>query len=183
MELYFATGNKGKFEEAKSVIPELRELAIDLPEIQEIDPKKIIEEKLREALKHKNAGIIVEDTSFYFDCLKGSSEHGLPGPLIKWFLKTLGLDGLAKLAAKYGNVGAEVHTIIGYAERAKSIRYFEGVIRGIIVPPRGDKDFGWGPIFLPEGSEKTFGEMEHKEKLSFSMRKIAFQKLKEFLEK
>jgi len=67
MELYFVTGNKNKFEEAKSVIPDLQELAIDLPEIQETDPK------LRGALKHKNGGLIVEDTSLYFDCLVHSS--------------------------------------------------------------------------------------------------------------
>ena len=40
---YFITGNKNKFQEAKLIIPQLEQLDIDLPEIQEIDPQKVIE--------------------------------------------------------------------------------------------------------------------------------------------
>ena len=53
MPLYFITENKNKFEEVKSVIPDIEHLDMELPEIQEIDPKKIIETKLKEALNHK----------------------------------------------------------------------------------------------------------------------------------
>ncbi len=71
MEIYFITGNKNKFEEAKSVIPELQQLDIDLPEIQEIDAKTIIKAKLAEAFRYKQSEFIVEDTSLYLDCLNG----------------------------------------------------------------------------------------------------------------
>ena len=86
MALYFVTGNKNKFLEAKSVIKDLRQLDVELPEIQEINPKIIIKEKLLEALEHKDLELIVEDTSLYMDCL-----NGLPGPLIKWFMVKIGL--------------------------------------------------------------------------------------------
>lgn len=81
MRLLFITGNKGKFEEVKAALSFVEQFNVDLPEIQEIDSRKIIKFKLLEALRHKNAGFIVEDTSLHLDCL-----NGLPGPLIRWFL-------------------------------------------------------------------------------------------------
>jgi non-canonical purine NTP pyrophosphatase (RdgB/HAM1 family) len=177
MELYFVTGNKNKFEEAKAVIPDLRQLDIDLPEIQEIDAKIIIKEKLLEALKHQQAGFIVEDTSLYFDCI-----NGLPGPLIKWFLKTVGNEGLYKIVQGFGNPNAQAKTMIGYARSADDIHYFEGVIDGTIVAPRGETNFGWDPIFQPVGHDRTFAEMAKEEKNSMSMRRMAFENLKEYID-
>jgi non-canonical purine NTP pyrophosphatase (RdgB/HAM1 family) len=173
MSLYFITGNKGKFEEVKAVIPSVEQLDIDLPEVQSINSQEIIEAKLQSAFEHHEGAFIVEDNSF---TLKGM--NGLPGPLVKWFLKSIGNEGIVKLAELFGTeVDAKV--IIGYAENLESIQYFEGSIRGTIVEPRGDKGFGWDPIFQPEGYEKTFGEMEQEEKNSFSMRRVAVEKLKE----
>jgi non-canonical purine NTP pyrophosphatase (RdgB/HAM1 family) len=174
--IHFITGNIGKFNEIKSIYGDVEQMDIDLPEIQEIDPKAIIEAKLKEALKHHDGEFIVEDTSLYMDCL-----NGLPGPLIKWFLKTVGRDGLANIAEKLGKTKAEAKTIIGYAKSETEIQFFEGSIAGQIVMPRGDGGFGWDPIFLPDGYDKTFGEMSREEKNGLSMRKIATQKLKEFI--
>jgi non-canonical purine NTP pyrophosphatase (RdgB/HAM1 family) len=177
MALYFVTGNKNKFAEAKSVIPDLEQLDIDLPEIQEIDARAIIEAKLLAALEHHQGGFIVEDTSLYFDCL-----NGLPGPLIKWFLKTIGNEGLFKLVQGFGNANASAKTMIGYAKSPGDIHYFEGVIEGTIVAPRGETNFGWDPVFQPRGHDRTFAEMTREEKNSMSMRKMAFEKLKEFMD-
>jgi XTP/dITP diphosphohydrolase len=42
---------------------------------------------------------------------------------------------------------------------------FEGRVAGrIVFPPRGDKGFGYDPVFLPDGFERTFGEMSSGEK-------------------
>lgn len=120
---------------------------------------------------------IVEDTSLYFDCL-----GGLPGPLIKWFLATVGNEGLWNIAEKMENRKAEARTIIGHADKER-VLYFEGVVKGNIVSPRGTLGFGWDVIFQPEGHEKTFAEMAKEEKNAISMRRIAFEKLKEFLGK
>lgn len=176
MTLYFITGNKIKFEEAKSILSELEQLNIDLQEIQEVDAKKVIEAKLSEALKHKKAEFIVEDTSLYFDCL-----NGLPGPMIKWFMKSIGNEGLAKIAEKLGNNNAEARTIIGYVNEESKVYFFEGVIKGKIIFPRGSSDFGWGPIFQPDGFSKSFAEMSQEEKNSISMRRLALNKFKEFI--
>lgn len=178
MSLYFITGNKNKFQEVKSILDNVEQLDIDLPEIQDIDAKNIISAKLLEALNHKEGEFMVEDTSLYFDCLKG-----LPGPLIKWFLKTIGNAGLANLAEKLGNNKAEAKTIIGYAKNRDEIEFFEGSISGKIVAETGGSSFGWDPIFQPEGFDKTFAKMSAGEKNQVSMRKIAVEKLREFLTK
>lgn len=174
--LYFITGNQGKFKEVKAILPEIEQLDIDLEEIQEIDAKKIIEHKLNEAIKHKQGGFIVEDTSLYLEGL-----NGLPGPLIKWFLQSLKNEGLAELTMKLGNDKAEAVTIIGYAKNENDIHFFEGRIKGKIVKERGENGFGWSSIFQPNGHEKTFAEMEDEEKYSLSMRRLATEKLKNYL--
>ena len=57
---------------------------------------------------------------------------------------------------------------------------FEGRVEGHIVwPPRGDKGFGYDPIFVPRGYDVTFAEMEPEEKHKISHRADAFKKLKE----
>lgn len=58
------------------------------------------------------------------------------------------------------------------------VEWFEGRVDGMLVwPPRGDKGFGYDPMFLPEGREQTFGEMEESEKQSTSHRADAFGQL------
>lgn len=55
----------------------------------------------------------------------------------------------------------------------------EGLIDGeLVFPPRGDRGFGYDPIFRPEGSELTFGEMDPVEKDALSHRARAFARLK-----
>jgi XTP/dITP diphosphohydrolase len=55
----------------------------------------------------------------------------------------------------------------------------EGRVDGrLTFPPRGDKGFGYDPIFLPQTEDRTFGEMDEAEKDRFSHRSRAFAKLK-----
>ncbi len=175
--LCFVTSNQEKFTEIKSIIPEIKQLDIDLPEFQDIDPRKIIKAKLLEALKYVNAELIVEDTSLCLECL-----NGLPGPFIKWFEKSLGNDGVAKITEKLGNNKAVAIVVIGYAKSPDEIYFFEGKIDGRVVSPRGENGFGWDAIFMPDGYDITFGEMDRKEKSKFSMRTIASAKLRDFIE-
>lgn len=177
MSLYFITGNKNKFSEAKAIIPGLRQLDIDLPELQEINPEKIIAAKLDAARAYHKGHFIVEDTSLYIDCLPG-----LPGPLIKWFIKTINIGGLFDLCEKYKNHKAEAVLRLGYINNEGKIKFFSGRSQGTIVKPSGKNIFGWDPIFKPSGHEKTFAEMTRAQKNQISMRRQAFEKLKKHLE-
>lgn len=173
MTIHFITGSTHKLAEMQAIIGDVEQLDMDLPEIQEIDAHKIIRAKLKEALKHKKEAFMIEDTSLYFDALKG-----LPGPLIKWFMKTVGNEGLFKIADAFKNYGAEAKTIIGYTDGSGDVQFFEGSVRGTIVAPRGETTFGWDPLFQPDGKDKTFAEMSREEKNALSMRKLAAEKLK-----
>ena len=67
---------------------------------------------------------------------------------------------------------------LSLAQPNGAVESFEGEARGRIVwPARGDKGFGYDPIFVPEGHDKTFGEMSHDEKLPLTHRARAFEKL------
>ncbi|MBU1976165.1 MAG: non-canonical purine NTP pyrophosphatase [Nanoarchaeota archaeon] len=176
MTLYFITGNSNKLAEAKTIISDIEGLDIDLPEIQEIDPEKIIKEKLTEACKVRQGEFFCEDTSIYLDCL-----NGFPGPLIKWMLKTLGTQGIYDLVSKYPNHKITAKTIIGYTN-GKETKFFSGEVKGTLVKPRGETNFGWDPIFLPDGYDKTFAEMESAQKNMISMRRKSLEKLNEYLD-
>jgi len=187
MPIRFITENKDKFEEVRSILgaavptsvssTPLEQVEIDLPEIQSLDAHEVIKHKILAAEKHDQGEYIVEDTSLYLACLNDQ----LPGPFIKWFEKSIGIDGIVALAQKMGNDKARAVTLIGYINSAGEVNFFEGELSGKIVPARGNKDFGWGPIFEPEGQTKTFGEMERSEKHALSMRGIAAKRLSEFL--
>jgi inosine triphosphate pyrophosphatase len=178
MALKFITGNKNKFEEVKLIIPEIEQLNIDLPEIQELDPKKIIEHKLLNASQHHSGEYIVEDVSLNLECFN----YKFPGPLIKWLLKSIGNQGIADMVGQMGKDGVEATEIIGYISETGQISYFEGSVKGKVVSPKGDEGFGWSPIFLADGHTKTFGEMSREERNGISMRGMATRKLKEFLQ-
>jgi len=80
-----------------------------------------------------------------------------------------------------GNNKAEAKTIIGYSTGAGEVHFFEGVVEGEMVEPRGVLGWGWDPIFKPLGYTKTFAEMTPEEKTQVSMRKFAADKFKAFL--
>lgn len=175
MEIFYVTGNKHKLTEAQALISNLKELNLDLDEIQSLDPYEIIKHKLEEAKKKFNGNLIVDDVSMNLECI-----NGLPGPLIKWFIKSLGPLGLYNLTKNYKNNKAIVRCIIGLSINNK-IEFFEGVVNGKIVEPRGINGFGFDSVFQPDGYAKTYAEMTLYEKNKISHRSLALEKLKEYL--
>src|ERR1700719_2212054 len=103
MALFFVTGNAGKFREMSALLAgfELQQLNLDLDEIQSLDSQVVIEHKLEQAGKHQAGEFIVDDTAVIMDCL-----GELPGPLMKWFIKGIGLAGIADLVARYDTPAA-----------------------------------------------------------------------------
>ena len=60
---------------------------------------------------------------------------------------------------------------------------FEGQCRGrILTEPKGSGGFGYDPVFLPDGYDKTFAEMDDEQKNGISHRANALRKLKEYLD-
>ena len=108
--LRFITGNKTKFKEVQAALAPIlvQQLDIDLLEIQDLDPHKIIKYKLSEAMKHYPGELIIDDSSLYFECFN----YKLPGPFVKWFNESLGSKGYADLVKKMGKNKARAKTIL-----------------------------------------------------------------------
>jgi non-canonical purine NTP pyrophosphatase (RdgB/HAM1 family) len=176
-DVFFVTGNRFKLAEVEAVLGKMRHIDLDLPEVQELDSRKVVIAKAQAALQQGYSPVLIEDTSLLLH-----SMNGLPGPLVKWFLKAIGGEGVYQLGAAKNNCAAEVRTIFGLALGPQTLIYGEGVVQGTVVAPRG-RGFGWDSIFQPQGSEKTMGEMTPEEKSSFSMRVLALQDLREQLER
>ena len=175
--IHFITGNNGKFKEVKALLPDIERLEIDLPEEQSLDPQLVIRKKLEVAKQHHDGPIIVEDTSLYLNGL-----NGFPGPLIKWLLHAVGNQGIYDLCQKIHDNHASAKTVVGYDDGAGNVQFFEGELQGQIVKPYGNEGFGWDAIFQPDGLNETFAEMGGEYKPEFSMRSIAFNKLKDYLQ-
>jgi XTP/dITP diphosphohydrolase len=93
-------------------------------------------------------------------------------------------DGLKAETTSDGEVDrrASFICVLSLAWPDGHVESFEGVVRGQLVwPPRGDKGFGYDPIFVPEGETETFGEMPAEKKLPLTHRAHAFAKLKAYL--
>ncbi|KAF8940689.1 inosine triphosphate pyrophosphatase [Dissophora ornata] len=180
-KLLFVTGNKNKLEEMRSLLGEhfqLESINIDLPELQG-SSHEIAREKCKAAAEIAKGPVYVEDTGLGFGALKG-----LPGPYIKWFLESIGLEGLVKMLEGYTDKSAVAYCTIAYTTGPGSEPIlFEGSVNGSIVDPDGPRKFGWDPIFKPDGHNDTYASMDSSIKNTMSHRHNAVVKLRQYLEK
>ncbi|KAF9115042.1 hypothetical protein BGX27_009160 [Mortierella sp. AM989] len=180
-KLLFVTGNKNKLAEMQALLGEhfqLDSINIDLPEIQG-SSFEIAREKCKKAAEIAKGPVYVEDTGLGFGALKG-----LPGPYIKWFLESIGLEGLVKMLDGYSDKSAVAFCTIAYSPGPGSEPIlFEGSIQGSIVDPVGPRHFGWDPIFKPIGYDDTYASMDATIKNTISHRHNAVIKLRQYLEK
>lgn len=149
---------------------------LDLIEIQSLDPEEVIEYKAREAYKKLGRNILVDDVSLRLNAL-----GRLPGTLIKYFLEEIGNSGICQLLDGYEDRSAVATVTYGYYN-GKDFQTFVGETEGSISDePHGDYGHGWDPIFIPDGQQKTHGEMNHEEYTAVHPRNIAVKKLATFL--
>jgi len=188
MRLIFATNNKHKIEEIRSVIGDKLDLItleeagieIDIPE-----PHNTLEENAREKsrtiYKLTNTNCFSEDTGLEVDALNG--EPGVHSARFAGDERSFDKNIEKLLINLQGNPDrkARFRTIISLIMDGKEF-LFEGICKGTIIDhKRGDKGFGYDPVFVPEGADKTFSEMKLEEKNQYSHRKRAMDKLFVFL--
>ncbi|GAM86749.1 hypothetical protein ANO11243_047680 [Dothideomycetidae sp. 11243] len=177
-ELHFITGNKNKLAEVQAILGsagvKLSSQAIDLPELQGTI-EEITTDKCKRAAEVVKGPVLVEDT-----CLCFNAFNELPGPYIKWFLKSLGVHKLHLLLAGFEDKSAQAVCTFGYCEGpGHDVRIFQGRTDGKIVEARGPTDFGWDACFEYEG--QTYAEMPKAEKNQISHRGRALAKLTEWM--
>ncbi|CAK7267925.1 nucleoside triphosphate pyrophosphohydrolase ham1 [Sporothrix epigloea] len=185
LELNFVTGNANKLAEVKAILSPAAGAAspaditvtsckVDLLEIQAATMEEVTLDKCRRAVELIQGPVLVEDTCLCFDAL-----NGLPGAYIKWFMASLGHDGLNKLLAGHENKSAQAVCTFAYCKGpGEEPILFQGVTKGKIVPARGPANFGWDPIFEYEG--ETYAEMDKAKKNTISHRYKALQQLRNY---
>ncbi|PNH43456.1 hypothetical protein VD0004_g3989 [Verticillium dahliae] len=172
----FITGNANKLREVKAILEPaitVRSQAIDLEEVQGT-VEEVTEAKCRKAAEMVSGPVLVEDT-----CLCFKSLGDLPGPYIKWFMQSIGHQGLNNLLAAYDDKSADAVCTFAYSPGpGQKPILFQGRTRGTIVQPRGPPDFGWDAIFEYDG--KTYAEMDKAAKNKISHRGLALSKLQQW---
>jgi inosine triphosphate pyrophosphatase len=178
----FVTGNAKKLEEVRAIVGadasfSLTSKKIDLPELQG-EPEDVAREKARLAAAALDGPALVEDTSLCFNAL-----NGLPGPYVKWFLEKTGHEGLNNILAAYEDKSAYAQCVFAYASGPDDAKpmVFVGKTPGRIVPARGPTDFGWDPVFEPDGFDVTYAEMDKETKNSISHRFRALEAFRAYM--
>jgi non-canonical purine NTP pyrophosphatase (RdgB/HAM1 family) len=165
------TSSPHKAEEIAAIVgTALPTAALDLPEIQSLDLREVLRHKAREAFGRLGRPVVVEDVSLELVGLKG-----FPGPLVKWLLRAAGPEGLIALCRGTGEWRARaVCGVLGW-DGGREV-WAEGVVDGAIVAkPRGASGFGWDPVFVPDGYDRTYAEMSADGKNAISHRGAAWR--------
>jgi non-canonical purine NTP pyrophosphatase (RdgB/HAM1 family) len=175
--LRLVTSNLHKAAEIASLlgVPVVR-VDLDLTEIQSASLSRILLAKLDSAIGRAPAPIAVEDVSLELDDL-----GGFPGPYVRWLLEMAGGEGLGRISASLRSNLATARCLVAVWNGSR-VMSAEGTVRGrVLSEPRGRRDFGWDAWFLPDHSERTYGEMSFDEKLACSHRSLAWIEMRKLL--
>ena len=168
--IHLATNNMNKFEEIRNVLENskinLRVINIKGNEIQAFSVLSVARQSALNIAEKFEGAFLVEDSGLYIDSL-----YGFPGPYSSFVYKTIGVGGIIRLIKDRENKNAEFHSALIYGENGKIIKNFVGITEGTISTSiKGKKGFGFDPIFIPNGYNKTFAEMSIMEKNKISHR-------------
>ena len=189
-KLVFATSNKGKYNEVKKMMPRnINLLSLNdlnfMDDIQETGKTLKQNAKIKSDFIFNNFGIncFADDSGLEIDSL-----NGMPGVYSARFAgKTCNsndnIEKVWKLLTGYKNTDAKFKSILSLNIDGKTF-FFEGKINGkIIFNKRGTNGFGYDSIFIPNGYNKTFAELNSVEKNEISHRSKALKRLIIFLDK
>lgn len=190
-QILAATKNKGKLEEYKELLKDKQVQILsmndfdDFPETEE-DGKTFEENAEKKALEASNyAGIpaFADDSGLAVEALGGapgihSSRYAGPG--------ATDADRVNKLLNELKdekNRNAKFVCALTIANEGEIIKTFRGEVHGTITEsPRGKNGFGYDPVFIPEGFDKTFGELDSSIKDKISHRAVAVKEAVEYIE-
>lgn len=191
--LLFATNNKNKVAEIQSLVgPDFKIITlseagidIDIPEPHDSLQENALE-KASTIFSMTQQNCFSEDTGLEITALKGapgvkSARYAGEGRDFQANIDKVlfNLNGIENRNAQFRTV---ICLLWKQANMELQTYYFEGICKGHIAHiMQGEKGFGYDPIFIPEGSYKSFAQMNMEEKNAFSHRQKAVTKLFEFL--
>ncbi len=184
MDLYFATGNAGKVDDAQAIVQDenvnVQQLNVEIVEPCLESLEEIAAAKVEQAVAESQlwgAHIMADDSGLFVNAL-----DGFPGQHTAFFDRTAGKEKLLDLLREEDDMSAEFRAAIAIRDPdTGEIKTFSGQVAGTIVEPRGDDGFGYDPMFLPDGHDKTFAEdTEYKHQVSH--RNEALENLKAWMD-
>lgn len=190
MKLVFATGNQNKVKEIQALLPDSIQLlgltdigcAEEIPETQPTIEGNAAQKAFYVFEKYHH-NCFADDTGLEIEALDGK-----PGVLSARYAgeakdANANMDKILAELQNETNRFAHFKTVISLVVDGEEIQ-FEGVVEGTILKEkRGGKGFGYDPIFLPNGSDRSFAEMDVHEKNEISHRALAVKKLVAYLSK
>ena len=178
----FVTSNPGKAREAAALLGRpVTAQALEIPEIQSLDFEEVVRAKALEAARRLGEPALVEDSG-----LAIAAWGGFPGPLTRWITGEVpGPAGLARMLAPFRDRRAEAVSALGLArpgDRPADVLVAVGRVPGSIAEvPRGTNGFGWDAVFVPDGENRTWAEMDDAEKNRDSHRARSFREMARIL--
>ena len=183
-KLVIATHNSGKLREIQDLLAPLGIACVGAAELGLPEPEEI-GNTFVEAADLSGLPALADDSGLAVDAL-----HGLPGIFsARWAEDDQGNRDFGRamervwreVEAAGPDAGHDAHFAcalsLAWPDNG-AVQSFEGRVDGTLVwPPRGDKGFGYDPMFVPVGRDQTFGEMDQAEKHRISHRADAFRKL------
>ena len=182
MELGLVTSNAGKVHELAAVLEPLghavTQREFGYPEVQAPTLEAVVEFGLEWlAQNHPGEALLIDDAGLFVDAL-----GGFPGVYSRHAWDTIGPAGVLALLGNGEERSAEFRCVLGLLLPDGGHQLFHGSCRGRVTrAPRGDGGFGYDPIFIPKGDERTFAELPLAEKNGISHRGRALAELVEYL--
>lgn len=189
MKIVFATHNKNKLSELQKLMPS----QIDLVSLDDINCFDDIPEtsntlegnadlKSKFVFDNYKLDCFADDTGLEIESLNG--EPGVRSARYSSEVEKSDEKNMALVLEKLeykDNRHAQFRTVISL--RINNVKHnFEGIVEGeIALKKQGEKGFGYDPIFIPNGQQKSFAQMTMEEKNQISHRGRAVKKLLEFL--
>jgi len=202
MRFVFASNNTHKLSEVREIMPEgieilslhdigfdqeIEETGLTLSENSKIKAETVAEWLIKNDKSTLTDGVFADDTGLEIDALLGAPgvytarwaerETGIHLPEMETYAANR-QKALRELEGKT-NRGAQFKTVITLLYLNSDTRVqVEGIVRGTITTEeRGQSGFGYDPIFIPEGYDKTFGELPTEIKNNISHRAKALTEL------
>ena len=200
MKIVFATNNQHKLQEIRDIlgsefeIVSLKDIGcdVDIPETGNTLEENAMQ-KAQYVYDHYNISCFADDTGLEVEALNGE-----PGVHSARYAEGTDHDSEANMAKLLRNLEgkdnrkARFRTVIALIQKQnvcpcgctsiKKVNRFEGIVDGSIATEKhGTAGFGYDPIFVPEGYDKSFAELGESIKNGISHRARAVAKLAEYL--
>lgn len=175
MKITFITGNQHKVKEAQGILNKLgitlEHAELCYPEIQGT-LQQVAGYGAQHVARRLGTPVIVEDAGIFIKALKW-----FPGTYSSYVQGTLGNKGILKLMSNVEDRYAEFRSVVGFCTPKTEPKIFLGAVKGHIADEeKGNYGFAYDPLFIPEGYDKTFGELTIEIKNRFSHRRKSLEK-------